>query len=1057
VTGERAQAKPDKNALLGKLRGFQRRTVAHVVKRLLDPAGSQRFLVADEVGLGKTLIARGVVAEIVDRLWDGVGRIDILYVCSNTALASENLRKIHIGGESIAGTRLTLLPKQIADFHEKLNFVSFTPGTALQVIGYGRVDERVVLYALLRGEYGDAAWLKNLLQGDVGSDNWRDRHLAWLPDLDSGLTQGFRIRLSTNPKLQADLGWASETLLRTNSRLDDEQRSRRYHAVGQLRRVLADCCIDALQPDLIILDEFQRFKDLLGGGGEEQTELADLASKLFDYETPEKNRVATLLLSATPYRMFATDDESVGADHYEDFRDTLRFLVRDERRFAELEASLEAYRRALLSATNGDHGRVRNARDDLQLRLKEVMVRTERVDSTIDRNSMVEEPEIRAPLAQRDLVHFMATDDISERLGACDVVEFWKSAPYLFNFMKSYRLKEDFESQLHLKAIREGFEQAAPEFLSVQQIQAYEEIDPANARLRALSQHSLGAGQWGMLWLPPTVPYWPLGQVWKDNVGYSKKLVFSAWNVVPDAISALLSYEAERRMVGDAPRSEYARLYRWQRPALRYSLLEGRPRNMSTLALALPCLALADELSPLGIALDGQPVIESIRVRVARLIERLQPLAGEGATDERWHWAALLLLDRDDESLAASLETWDEADDEETDVEAAGDGNAPSGRKDRAQRVHLDEALRVLRGEEKLGAFPPTLTEVLADLALGSPAILTARALSPFGVGPAARRQAAVRVANGFRKLFNQPPVIRMLRGSADDESYWRVTLNYALDGNLQAVLDEQVHLLWEQYAWDDKPADEVCEKVAATLYDSVTTKVSRVSPDLYATGERRIEQADAQDEAGKRERVALRTSFALRYGAVKGASDTIEAREESVRTAFKSPFFPFVLVSTSVGQEGLDFHPWCHDVWHWNLPGNPVDLEQREGRVHRYKGLAVRKNVAESAMTVLRERWTPGQDPWQVLFAAAEERYRDLGSDLIPYWVAPGPHKVRRCVPMLPFSSEIGQLRRLKRSLAIYRVVFGQPRQEELLGLLENSDVDREELEQWMVSLKPE
>ena len=35
--------------------------------------------------------------------------------------------------------------------------------------------------------------------------------------------------------------------------------------------------------------------------------------------------------------------------------------------------------------------------------------------------------------------------------------------------------------------------------------------------------------------------------------------------------------------------------------------------------------------------------------------------------------------------------------------------------------------------------------------------------------------------------------------------------------------------------------------------------------------------------------------------------------------------------------------------VYHWNLPGNPVDLEQREGRVHRFKGHAVRLNVAHN------------------------------------------------------------------------------------------------------------
>ena len=33
--------------------------------------------------------------------------------------------------------------------------------------------------------------------------------------------------------------------------------------VGDLRRLLAETCVEALEPDLIILDEFQRFRDLL--------------------------------------------------------------------------------------------------------------------------------------------------------------------------------------------------------------------------------------------------------------------------------------------------------------------------------------------------------------------------------------------------------------------------------------------------------------------------------------------------------------------------------------------------------------------------------------------------------------------------------------------------------------------------------------------------------------------------------------------------------------------------------------------------------------------------
>lgn len=74
--------------------------------------------------------------------------------------------------------------------------------------------------------------------------------------------------------------------------------------------------------------------------------------------------------------------------------------------------------------------------------------------------------------------------------------------------------------------------------------------------------------------------------------------------------------------------------------------------------------------------------------------------------------------------------------------------------------------------------------------------------------------------------------------------------------------------------------------------------------------------------------------------------------------------FWPFVLATTSVGQEGLDFHLYCHAVVHWNLPSNPVDMEQREGRVHRYKGYAVRKNLATACRSRALANGAP--DPWQ-------------------------------------------------------------------------------------------
>ena len=67
-----------------------------------------------------------------------------------------------------------------------------------------------------------------------------------------------------------------------------------------------------------------------------------------------------------------------------------------------------------------------------------------------------------------------------------------------------------------------------------------------------------------------------------------------------------------------------------------------------------------------------------------------------------------------------------------------------------------------------------------------------------------------------------------------------------------------------------------------------------------------------------------------MRYA---GDNSKVVMRKENIRNAFNSPMRPFVLATTSIGQEGLDFHNYCRVIMHWNLPSNPIDLEQREGR----------------------------------------------------------------------------------------------------------------------------
>ena len=104
---------------------------------------------------------------------------------------------------------------------------------------------------------------------------------------------------------------------------------------------------------------------------------------------------------------------------------------------------------------------------------------------------------------------------------------------------------------------------------------------------------------------------------------------------------------------------------------------------------------------------------------------------------------------------------------------------------------------------------------------------------------------------------------------------------------------------------------------------------------------------------------------------------------------------------------------------------------------MHRYKGHAVRKNIA--AVHGANAVTPDGTDPWRAVFAAAEAT-RPAGDPLInPYWVFPleGGASIERYVPAMPLSQETQRYEQLRTSLGAYRFVMGQPRQEDLIRYL--------------------
>jgi superfamily II DNA or RNA helicase len=68
-------------------------------------------------------------------------------------------------------------------------------------------------------------------------------------------------------------------------------------------------------------------------------------------------------------------------------------------------------------------------------------------------------------------------------------------------------------------------------------------------------------------------------------------------------------------------------------------------------------------------------------------------------------------------------------------------------------------------------------------------------------------------------------------------------------------------------------------------------------------------------------------------------ASGDNSAARQRLILGFNSPFYPNVLVSTSVFQEGVNLHMNCHQVHHYGIAGSPGDNEQRVGRIDRLFG----------------------------------------------------------------------------------------------------------------------
>lgn len=979
---------------------FQIATANHVVNAFRN--GQRRVLVADEAGLGKTTVASEVVRQVKDL--DGIFADDIysiVYVCCNLQIAQQNIDTLSDDGETVdlAQSRLSM---QHYVYHRKKTDIlkkgkdtlvlSLTPATSFQMSwGTGSVYERALMYAclLLLPDFHDGtrkdmlyqlfqgyaqkswAWASNLYCGYVNATDMQEYRDQLIPKIKEHLNRPYTEGCTIFDELYR---------LTSDEKIEDRSKAEFWLTVA-LRKMFAAISLEVLQPDLVIMDEFQKFSSLISteADASKDSEENMIARKFF-----ANKDTYILLLSATPYKPYTTIEElneTNNDEQYKDFHRLLNFLYEHTPDAPNIKAIWQNYSSALTHLGKDAFESLLQKHDSAEKMLYHVMGRTERQNTGIiheetpDISHLLTEGDIRSYIQMQHLIDNCRI--LGQRVFSAPT-DYTKSAAFQLSFMDNYKLKDDIMNGWKAGAGRKSISDCL--LLDRKSIESYGLSQYNNARLHFVIEQLFGDRKKPthveqLLWVPASHPYYKTGDnVFTCNQEFSKYLVFSSWGMVPKMLASLISYEAERRL--------YKRAYK----GATYSddvkvLLRDDNRSQGAAILNTVSTYLSNLYSPE--ATFGKTLTE-IRTEIKSIInERLATLQAE-RTNRISSIDIFLLM------------------------------KALDGNTDTEGKIYIGAA------------------DVLTDIAIASPASCLYRIFLKCYKNGNNAKEAAEEIAKELVGIFNNRYGIAAVKLTCrSNEEYFLKVLDYCAIGNLQATLDEFIHMIGE-----GKPLTQIKDRMKESLVSAYRQPVGTM-------------QGFAKDE-----KLSMRKHFAVDFGSNKQTEQAVE-HAGSVRAAFNSPFRPFVLASTSIGQEGLDFHWYCRKMVHWNLPSNPQNLEQREGRINRYKCLSVRRNVAK----VFGDKYS-----WDEMFKEAKERLRMGNPEMVPFWFLPLDNElfdgkqieyIERIIPIYPMSEEKSRYHRLIGVLSLYRLTMGQPRQEELLQMLAGK-VSEEEIEKLLFDLCP-
>jgi hypothetical protein len=974
---------------------FQQATVAAATKALAGGNPLRRFLVADEVGLGKTVVARDTLAALAHK----ARKFTVYYISSGHKVADQNkVELLRFLDEDAAGEALSKIDRiGLIPIEEKrtgsLRLYAFTPHTSF--------SSKKRLYG---GKAVERAFIKLLL------DEIYPGLTSTFPDkfIEHGATTGWGWALAEAQRkfeyasvafktaygraLRGEFGRAAR---KTISQAANDAMISDGHTIGLMRKALAQAALDSARPDLVILDEFQCYRELLDARADNPLARQMLEGKGGSSPPP------ILLLSATPYRFYAERWETGagGAPHVELF-DLIAFLggadIRSDaetqfRRFGDL---LHAIGRLPVESRGATIGEAETIKHRLETLLTPLMSRTERPAA---RESSEPPPKpVRIEPHDLDVFrHFTAAVPKSLKTAT---IAYWLSVP-----LPAQALGDRYQ-------ITRGVE--FPATRSVPRLGVTTWSKPpkdawGSAKLRALGD-ILPTDALALPWMLPSLTWWdPVGP-WAKVGRPQKMMIFSRFRATPQSVAALVSLEVERKFVG---RSSLPYANAWKKRHL-----NPKPNQGPTFALFHPSPFLIRAVDPLDVR-DGAS-IKQVRSRARQQIIRALPVSiapeAPNKRDGRRRkpaWAVLATIE------AAQLQPHVR---EFAAIQKEWGGVAP---KDAALQSLLEQRQQA----EPISWISKWELDALVDMALGAPGVVAGRALyrhlpELFDYKGQHYRKLARICWTKLRTYLDRPIFWSVLPGDDATAKYQRA----CVEGCLEAVLDE--------HFWLRK------SKVGGIgLIDDLS---GALSANVGTFGFKGL---------AKKEKIRIRCHAAVPFGGTEsetqrqdqdqGDVNQTPARSEEIRSAFNTPFWPYVLATTSVGQEGLDFHSWCDRLGHWDLCSSPVDLEQREGRVQRFGGLTVRRPLADKlgkdALSTARRDLT---SPWDAIAKGADEAFKDDETGLTPWWTLPGAD-LKRHLFALPQSRDIDRFAKLKMQRLLYRVALGQPDQEDLVELLTDDD----------------